>query len=354
MNKLIGLMGTSILLFYVFFMHRSRELPPAVIDRGISVIEEIHDVELSGYGTYNPGVIDLGDRYLVVTREKASSFMDYIQLKLQGKRRNVIKITEIDEDFKQIGESRLLLPSKENGLKKVSDPRLFKHMGEIYMIFCDHSAGGSVQTLAKLIKKEGSWHVDSILHLSFDGSNDFYEKGFVSKGIEKNWMPFSHNDKLYVVYLLEPDNMVIDVDIKTGNSRLVSSTENTFISKFSPLRGGCPPVFDHDLDEYLTLYHICYTGRGSYTSIPKKVYICGACTFSKEAPFMVTGRSSGPFYQENLYNNRQKIVFPTALIKKGDYYLMFYGEDDTRIKVAKIRREVMIGAIKRKENEVIR
>jgi predicted GH43/DUF377 family glycosyl hydrolase len=57
-------------------------------------------------------------------------------------------------------------------------------------------------------------------------------------------------------------------------------------------------------------------------------------------------KSKAPFYQQNLYNSREKIVFPTALIKKGDHYLMFYGEDDCKIKVAKIRRKRLLETMK--------
>ena len=85
---------------------------------------------------------------------------------------------------------------------------------------------------------------------------------------------------------------------------------------------------------------------GFYTNLKKKVYIGGAYCFTKEAPFEMTRKSSGPFYQEELYNNREKIIFPTALIKKADHYLMFYGEDDCRIKVAKINKEKLLMTMK--------
>ncbi len=347
MSKKFSLFLIVCVGFYLAFIHRSRELPLSVVKEGVSVIDEIVDVSLSDFRPYNPGVIFLGDRYLLVTRAKASNLWQYLKLKLQGKRRNVIMVTELDENFAQVEKMVQLLPQKEDGMTKVTDPRLFWHNGEIYMIFCDHTHGGSVQTLAKLQKKEGVWEATNILPL-------FYEycfSNYVEKGIEKNWMPFSKEGKLYVVYLLEPENVVLEVNLEKGNCILVSKTENGLLNKFSPLRGGTPPVFDEELGEYLTLYHIAFAGRNSFTTLKKNIYICGAATFTKNAPFILTGRTMTPFYQKNLYNNREKIVFPTALLRKGDDYLMFYGEDDCRIKVAKINRAKLIAHMQRREDE---
>jgi predicted GH43/DUF377 family glycosyl hydrolase len=333
--------------FYAAAIHRSRELPAAVIEQGVAVIDKIEEIKLSGYKTYNPGVIALKEGYLLVSREKAPSFFDYIKLKCLRKRRNIITLSELDEHFKQVGVSTQLIPCDGDGMNKVTDPRLFIHEGEIFMVFCDHSHGGSVQTLCQLKKENGRWAAYGIIPLCFEGSDEFTSKNLVSKGIEKNWMPFSLDGKLYMVYLIEPEKVVVDVNIKSGKCSLVSRTPNRFTDLFTPLRGGAPPVYDEELGEFITIYHVAFPGRNSYTTIKKNVYICGAYTFTADMPFSVTGKCSGPFYQEELYDNREKIIFATALIRKGDYYLMFYGEDDCRIKVAKIDRRLLINAIQR-------
>jgi len=347
MSKKIYILVLMCAGFYGLFIHRSRELPLSVVKEGVSVIDEILDIPLSDFRPYNPGVISLGDRYLMVTRAKATNIWQYLMLKLERKRKNVIMVTELDEHFAQVEKMVQLLPQKNDGITKVTDPRLFWHNGEIYMIFCDHTNGGSVQTLAKLEKKEGGWKAIHILPLSYESSFSNY----VQKGIEKNWMPFSKEGKLYVIYLLEPENVVLEVNLENGDCFLVSKTKNDLLNKFSPLRGGTPPLFDEELGEYLTLYHIAFPGRNSFTTLKKNIYICGAATFTKNAPFILTGRTMTPFYQKDLYNNREKIVFPTALIRKGDNYLMFYGEDDCRIKVAKINRAKLISHMQRREDE---
>ena len=169
----------GVFIFYVSCMHRSRELPESVVKKGISLFEEVKEVKLSGYKPYNPGVVALDSGYLLVTREKAESFVNYVQLKMLGKRNNVIKVVELDENFESRGNCELLLPTSDDPLEIVTDPRLFKHDGSIYMIFCDHTYGGSVQTLAKLEKDGGKWEASSIVPLHFTGAVEFYGKNLV-------------------------------------------------------------------------------------------------------------------------------------------------------------------------------
>ena len=264
----------------------------------------------------------------------------------------MIKITEIDKNFNQIGDLVEIIPAKHERFSKVTDPRLFKHNDQIYIIFSDHTHGGSVQTLAKIIKENGVWEVKDIIPLSFSDADQFYNAGVVSRGIEKNWMPFSFDGDIYFIYSLEPEVVVVKLDISNGNCQLVSKTENSLLDKFSPLRGGSPLIFDKRLGEFICLYHIAFPGYHRCTNIVKKVYIGGACTFSENFPFKMESKSLAPFFSESLYkNNRKKIIFPTALIEEGEHYLMFYGEDDHKTKVAIINRDQLISSLKRRGSE---
>ena len=247
-----------------------------------------------------------------------------------------------------------LIPRKNDTIKKVSDPRLFRHNGEIYLLFCDNTKRANidlinpgVQTLAKLVKKDDSWEVEDLVELSFPGAEEFYKKKLVQKNIEKNWMPFSLEGKLYVIYLLEPEKIVIEVNVKTGHCKLASRSENGLIDKFSPLRGGTPPIYDEELGEFITIYHVAFPGTHKFTNLERRIYIAGAYCFTKDHPFRMTKKSIGPFYEKNIYNTRKKIIFPTGLVKKGNDLLMFYGEDDYRMRVARINRDKLLSKMKR-------
>jgi predicted GH43/DUF377 family glycosyl hydrolase len=344
---------------YFTFMHKAKSLPRAVSEEGISVIDEIQEVGIDGYKIFNPGVLDLKDRYLVVYRERAYNFSEYLFNGIFNsryhKRKNILKIAELDQSFKEIKPGKQLLPRKDDFLKKVSDPRLFHHNGEIFLIFCDNSnphqlkmRNTGTQMLCKLVKNDNSWEVKDLVELSFPGSFEFYEKKLVMKHTEKNWTPFSLGGKLYTVYLCEPENIILEIDEKSGICSLVSRSANTLMDKFSPLRGGTPPVFDEELGEFISIFHVAFPGTRRFTNIKGSVYLAGAYCFTKDKPFEITAKTKGPFYQKELYNTRKKIIFPTALIKKGENYLMFYGEDDRKIKVAKINRNKLLSQMKRK------
>jgi predicted GH43/DUF377 family glycosyl hydrolase len=350
MKKSIVYLSLALFAFYVLFINRCRELPTSVIKQGICVIDKIEEIKLDGYKAFNPGVIDLGERYLLVARQKAESFLHYIGLKIKGKRRNVIVCTELDHNFKQLTKSKLLIPSILDN-QKVTDPRLFKHNGRVYMTYCDHSKGGSIQMLAQLEKKKEQWSAPKSIPLSFADADQYYDKELVQRGIEKNWMPFSMNGKAYAVYLLEPDKIVLELNLETGICTLASKEVNELMDQFSPLRGGTPAAFDRESNSFISLYHINYPGRASFTNIKKAVYIAGAYSFTNAMPFKILSKSKGPLYQKQLYQNKTKIVFPTALIRKGEHYLMFYGEDDKRIKVAFINRNKLLKTMKTKDHQ---
>lgn len=344
MNKKLFFGLLSLAFFYFTFLHKSRELPLSVKEKGVAVVDEIKTLNVLGYKPYNPGVIELDDGYLLVAREKAESFFHYLWLKAMNERKNVIKCVELDQNFNEKAKAQLLLPSKDLGLSNVTDPRLFKHEGALYMIFSHHVHGGAEQVVA-LLEKGDQWRITKVTPLFYDDGKKHVEERSLTPGMEKNWMPFSHDGKLYVIYLLDPDRVILEVNLETGECKKVQSVAG-LNDEFKPMRGGSPPFYDDELGSFLALYHIAFPGRYSYTNLKRNVYIGGAYAFEGKAPFDLTKVSSGPFYQEDLYKGRQKIIFPTALIKKDDHYLMFYGEDDCSIKVAKINKERLFESMK--------
>ena len=168
-------------LVYFCFIHRSREVCFDLKTSGLSIIEDVRDIDILGYGVYNPGVVSYKDGYLVAHREKAKNFLEFLYLKIQKKRRNVIKITEIDSDFNQKIRSVQLIPRKQDKYCKVTDPRLFWHNTELYMIFCDHTKGGSTQNIGRLKKIEGKWVLENTIELQYDGGEEFYQKKICHK-----------------------------------------------------------------------------------------------------------------------------------------------------------------------------
>ena len=133
------------------------------------------------------------------------------------------------------------------------------------------------------------------------------------------------------------------------NVRLYLGRKSVLMDRFTPVRGGAPPVYLEESNEYIHLYHIAYPGRNSFTNFSKNVYISGVCFFDANPPFSLTAKSQAPFYDEYLYKNKEKIIFPTALIDKKEHWLMFYGEDDCRIKIAKINKKRLLEKIIRRD-----
>ena len=162
-------------------------------------------------------------------------------------------------------------------------------------------------------------------------------------------MPFSHDGELYIVYLWEPEKVILKADLKTGVCTVASREKSLLMDRYQQMRGGAPPIYEESSNEYVHLYHIAYPGRNSFTTIPKNIYISGICFFDATAPFQLSAKGYAPFYDEELYKNKEKIIFPTALIDKKNYWLMFYGEDDCRIKVAKINKKKLLKKVKRRE-----
>lgn len=107
---------------------------------------------------------------------------------------------------------------------------------------------------------------------------------------------------------------------------------------------GTPPIW---LDEgWLTLYH-----GGATSDVPGKVgcYAAGALLLCSDNPSRVIGRSSEPVmlpttdYETNGFV--PNVVFPTAMLERGDTLQVFYGAADTCVAEAQFSKRSILESL---------
>ena len=143
---------------------------------------------------------------------------------------------------------------------------------------------------------------------------------------------------------MDPEHIILKADLESGKTSLYSRSKNATDLGFSGMRGSTPAVFDEELGEWITIFHFAVptvktSGRARHA------YFAGAYTFSDDRSHKILRKSRGAFYGEELYKSHKKIVFPIALIRDGDSYLVFYGEDDERNKVARVSRKDLMASM---------
>ena len=114
------------------------------------------------------------------------------------------------------------------------------------------------------------------------------------KGREKNWIPWSHEDKLYYTYSLNP-HRILEVDFETKSVKLIAETRWTSDSWWDKeqwvepiFRLNSNPVLLSD-GTYLSTFHT-HRMRGSLPS-----YWTGFYQFEPKYPFKVLKISASPF-----------------------------------------------------------
>lgn len=340
--------------FFYFKSMCSTIMPKEILLSSNELIKEIKPVKIRGYKVFNAGVLPIQEGYLFATRKRGESYCNtlwkkfFLQDNIKG-----LYIGELDKNFKEKNSTGTLYTSllKDDGTEEqYIDPRLVKIDEQIFMIYCrqinrkTRAESEASLYLAKLEKLDEKWKIVSDVKLTFNQANEFYENKLVQRNFEKNWMPFSKDGKLYFVYLMEPEHIILEANIETGDTIICSRTDNPFPQAFNAPRGSTPAIFDEKSGEWITLYHFVYPSERKYTGRKTEAYFFGAYTFSNDN-FMVTKRTNGPINGKNLYNNFHKIIFPTALIQEKDDFLIFYGDDDKTNKVARVSREDLMASL---------
>lgn len=133
------------------------------------------------------------------------------------------------------------------------------------------------------------------------------------EGMEKNWIAFRHEERLYFVYSVEP-HVVVEVRAKDGAAAEKYTTSSPYLVGVSrhveAIRGSATAVRYTD-DEYLALFH---------TFVPSQGYSTSLYAFQAEPPFAVR-RVSRPLPLSGQ-------SFASSLVLQDDKVIIGYGETD--------------------------
>jgi hypothetical protein len=166
-----------------------------------------------------------------------------------------------------------------------------------------------------------------------DGTDVVRLKYAASKPLEKNWMPFEHDDKLLIVYSLSPHRILQVED--DGNCHSVYLTENSMESFFKcEIGNGTPPV-RWNASCYIGIGHI--RKKGNRDTIRKTFFY----TFSSEPPFEVLACTRPiDFLHEG-------IEYATGLSVDSTMLQVSLGINDCHGIILSIQRSYIINSLKR-------
>ena len=288
------------------------------------------------------------------------------------------------------------------GLAALEDPRLFIHHDQLYLLaFGLNMTGGwhGLPWLAQLERLPAANHSKTsagqaaVANFRLIQPRQVFGPEEVPAELnlppdmdirnpqrEKNWVPFSYNDSIHLLYSLNPPVVLriladhADAVIEQGiRTEFVSAGNTTVRWRYKVMRGGTPAVFDKAVGGYITFFHshvryaVQRTSNGSETLTicpglnpsaskcgreTQMLYYMGACVLAAQPPFSIQSISETPivgpdFYKEFHYvsersGDRLSSAWPAGLMVLPDAFLVSYGVNDESMRMVRLdRRELM-------------
>ena len=283
-------------------------------------------------GSFNAGILDLDDKILCVYRP------DEVQL-IACFLNNDLSI--IPDSFTRFS------------LIYAADPRLIRTPDNKVLM-----------SYSKFEPHNSNEHIDGNIIMDLDKSRDqiFLSKTFrISptwmKNRQKNWMPFTHGEKLYFIATVCP-HAIYEFDWKSKTEAKAVYSENWHTNWFlrEPHRGNTNAVLLPD-GNYLSTFHTAMNKSGCH------FYDNGAYIFEGNPPFrpIMSGAKTylrAEAAKEPHFRKEGLIIctFPIGMILRDEKLLISYGDNDSCVKimettVADMKNTMLpVERIKTKEN----
>ena len=165
-----------------------------------------------------------------------------------------------------------------------------------------------------------------------------------TKGRQKNWMPFCHDDKIYLISSVCPHEVYELVDANTCNKVYSTKWSNPWRIK-EHLRGSTNPVRLPD-GNYLSTFHTAMKHNN------KLYYDNGCYLFSGNPPFNVLKCSIKTYLPaeaacEPPFRKGSDIVcnFTVGMIYENNKVIISYGDSDSAVKIVEYRLEDLLNTM---------
>lgn len=297
-------------------------------------------IELSDFpGAYNPSLTKTD--YGLLLSFRYHPYPNQLWISQVG-------VVLLDEFLEPISTPDILKMRTELGSlipSQSEDARLFTHKNHIYIVYNDN-----VDVINPTAKQRRDMFIAEISFanghfITINPKKMIYPEKVVKRNLEKgwtatwekNWTPFVYNDIIYMIYSIDPFE-VIRPNLKTGQCELVNLSYPSHDWKLGSPRGGTPAILIDG--EYLAFFHSqslyessCKQKKSSRRN-QKIHYLMGAYTFSAEPPFELTSISTSPIIEDGFYtmpNPYKKVIYPGGLVEDDSKIHIAYGRDDNQI-----------------------
>jgi predicted GH43/DUF377 family glycosyl hydrolase len=236
-------------------------------------------------------------------------------------RLSMVAVSELDREWNPILESTKVLDLHSKfGNYCVEDPRFFVYKENLWLTYTDaHEVG-----IARL-------NDDMTTAESF-----YLERPWYHTRPEKNWCFFEAEGRMFASYGIAP-HKVIEVNLEDHTTKFVHETRYDYDWKRGELRGGSSPVLHDGL--LWSFFHSSINIREESYG-PIRQYFIGVYAFEPHPPFKPVLMSKFPLLageEESVQHDRpsqHSVIFPCGAIRAADGWLVTFGENDCRCRMA--------------------
>lgn len=291
-------------------------------------------------GAFNPSLFRTDQGIVLTFRYCPDRLMQWI---------SYIGLVLLDENLQPISEPELLNTTPENSSipSQAEDARIFSYKGDLHVIFTGNrdTLNPTAQQrrdmfIAKMSYVDGHFTLAKPLKL-------YHQQMYFRRTWQKNWTPFEWNDRLFMIYTINPHE-ILSINPLSGECLPLFRTFSPIGWSWGELRGGTPAMLIDD--EYLAFFHSSiFMSSPASNNVSMYHYYMGAYNFAAEPPFKITKMTTSPIMHKDFHTQsfcEKRVVFPGGYIVSGPYFQVAYGKDDHEVWIATIDREELKKALK--------